>query len=114
MVMRQTSQQYIQEEARLRGSRSRVKAVISPFDLDLGLAPSLGVFENTVFGGESGKIVLLAGYFDQAAWISPVRQTFSPYLNRLAGYWEDHVSYMECRVYLRSAASEAELGLRPL
>lgn len=111
--MRAISTSYMQEEARLRGARPWVKAVISPFDLDFGLATGLGVFENTVFDGEPGKVVLLAGYFDHAAWTSPVRQTFSPYLNRLAGYWEDHVAYMECRVYLRSADSEAELGAAP-
>ncbi len=111
--MRQASREFIQEEARLRGGRPRVKAVISPFDLDYGLAPGLGVYENTEFGGEPGKIALLAGYLEYAAWISPVRQTFSPFLTGVAAYWEDHVPYMECRVYLKSAASEAELAATP-
>jgi hypothetical protein len=111
--MRQASREFIQEEARLRGGRPRVKAVISPFVLDYGLAPGLGVYENTVFGGEPGKIALVAGYLEHAAWTSPVRQSFSPYLTGVAAYWEDHVPYMECQVYLRSAGSEAELSTAP-
>ncbi|MDI6853149.1 MAG: hypothetical protein QME75_06030 [Deltaproteobacteria bacterium] len=111
--MRQASPQFIQEEARLRGGRPRVKAIIYPFDLDYGLGPGLGVFENTVFGGEPGKIALAAGYLEYAAWTSPVRQAFSPFLTGVAVYWENHIPYMKCQVYLRSAANEAELGAAP-
>jgi hypothetical protein len=92
----------MQEEARLRGARPRVKATIYPFDLDLGLAPGLGVFD-----GEPGKLVLEAGFFDYGAWTSPVRQTFSAHLNQVTPFWEDHVSYMTTGVYLRTADSEA-------
>ncbi len=111
--MRQASQQFIQEEARLRGATPRVKAIIYPFDLDYGLAPGLGVFERTLYGGEPGKLVLEAGFFDYGAWTSPVRQTFSPHLNQVTPFWEDHVSYMTTGVYLRSADSEAEIANTP-
>lgn len=111
--MRDASASYLQEEARLRGARPRVKAVISPFDLDFGLAPGLGVYENTIFGGEPGKIVLVEGHFSYAAWTSPVRRTFSAFLNQATPVWEDHVSYMTTGVYLRSADCEAEIGASP-
>jgi hypothetical protein len=104
---------FIQEEARLRGAKPLIKAVIYPFELDYGLAAGSGVFENTLYGGEPGKIMLMAGYLDNAAWTSPVRQTFSPFLEKVAVYWESHVSYMQTGVYLRSAASEAEIGAEP-
>uniref|UniRef100_A0A7C3WTU4 Uncharacterized protein n=1 Tax=Desulfobacca acetoxidans TaxID=60893 RepID=A0A7C3WTU4_9BACT len=108
--MRDASPFFLQEEARLRGAKPRVKAIIYPFDLDYGLGPGLGVFEHTLFGGEPGKLVLEAGYFDYAAWTSPIRQTFSPNLNLVTPYWEDHAGYMRTGVYLRSADCEAELG----
>jgi hypothetical protein len=111
--MREASIAYLQEEARLRGAKPRVKAVIHPFDLDCGLAPGLGVFDRTLYGGEPGKLLLEAGFLDYAAWTSPVRQTFSPYLNQVAAFWEDHVSYMSTGVYLRSAASRATIEETP-
>jgi hypothetical protein len=111
--MRDASISYLQEEARPRGAKPRVKAVIHPFDLDYGLAPGLGVFERTLYGGEPGKLVLEAGFFDYAAWTSPVRQTFSPYLNQAAAFWEDHAGYMSTGVHLRSADSRAAIEETP-
>lgn len=108
--MRQASQEFIQEEARLRGARPRCRAIIYPFDLDYGLGPGLGVFEHTLYGGEPGKLALEAGFLAYAAWTSPVRQTFSPYLEQVIPIWEDHASYMTARVYLKSAETEADLA----
>jgi hypothetical protein len=108
--MRQATQEFIQEEARLRGARPRLQAIIHPFDLDSGLGPGLGVFEHTLYGGEPGKLDLEAGFFTRAAWTSPVRQTFSPYVEQVTPTWEDHVSYMTTKVFLKSADTEAELA----
>ncbi len=111
--MREASTSFLQEEARLRDAKPRLKAVIYPFDVDFGLGPGLGVFEHTFFGGEPGRLVLEAGYLEYAAWTSPVRQTFSPHLSEVTPYWEDHVNYMRTRLYLRSADHEGEVGAAP-
>lgn len=109
--MREASRQFKGEEARLRGARPRIMAVIHPFELDFGLGPGLGVYENTEFGGEPGKIVLVPGPLPYAVWTSPVRQTFSPYIKQVTPYWEDHAGYMKTGVYLRSADREVEISI---
>jgi hypothetical protein len=108
--MRTTSSEYLQEEARQRGARPRVKAVLYPFDLDYGLAPGSGEFINTAYGGEPGKLVLTEGYFPTASWTSPVLHTFSPYLNLVAVFWDDLAGRMEPQVSLRTAATIGEVG----
>ena len=77
--MRQASGAFLQEEARLRGARPRVKAVLFPFDLDYGLGPGSGDFAYTLYGGEPGKIELDQGAAS-GSWTSPVMQTFLPRL----------------------------------
>jgi len=111
--MREAGTAFLQEEARLRGGRPRLKAVIYPFDLDYGLAPGSGVYENTVYGGEPGKLALQEGYFTYGSWLSPVMQTFSPYLGVVVPSWEDQAGYMETRVYLRGAATPDEVAEQP-
>ncbi|MHB8067436.1 MAG: hypothetical protein ACYDIC_06005 [Desulfobaccales bacterium] len=108
--MRETSNAYLQEEVRNRGARPRVKAVLYPFDLDYGLAAGSGEFINTAYGGEPGKLVLAEGSYSAASWTSPVLQTFSPYLNLVAAFWDDQAGPMQARVYLRTAASAGEVG----
>jgi len=108
--MRTTSSEYLQEEARNRGARARVKAVLYPFDLDYGLATASGEFMHTAYGGEPGKLVLEEGYFTTASWTSPVLHTFSPYLNLVAASWDDQAGQMEARVSLRAAASAGEVS----
>ncbi len=51
--MRQVSGAFLQEEARLRGARPRVKAVLFPFDLDYGLGSGSGAFEQTHLRGRT-------------------------------------------------------------
>jgi hypothetical protein len=106
--MRTASSEYLQEEARARGSRPRVKAVIYPFDLDYGLAPNSGEFINTAYGGEPGKLVLTEGYFTTASWTSPILHTYSPYLNLVAAFWDDRAGQMEGRVFLRTGTGPGE------
>ncbi|MEJ2226491.1 MAG: hypothetical protein P8X49_15305, partial [Syntrophobacterales bacterium] len=79
--MRQAGAAYLQEEARYRGARPRVKGVLSPFDLDYGLAPGSGAFVQTVYGGETGKLAMADGYFTSGYWTSPINQAPSPYLD---------------------------------
>ena len=108
--MRDTSSAYLQEEARDRGARPRVRAVLYPFDLDYGLAAGSGEFIHTAYGGEPGKLALVEGTYSAASWTSPVLHTFSPYLNLVAPFWDDQAEPMEARVYLRTAASAGEVG----
>ena len=81
--MRQAASEYLREEARLRGARPRVKAVLYPFDLDYGLAPGSGEYLDTSYGGEPGKLALAEGYHtahraslrsSHRGWRSPVPQ----------------------------------------
>lgn len=114
--MRQAGAEYLQEEGRLRGAQPRVKAVISPFELDLGLAPGSGEFVHTVYGGEPGKLALEPGYWTAGSWTSPVMHTFSPYLDRGTPSWQDLAGYLVAQVFLRAAleaerVSEAAYGL---
>ena len=108
--MKDTSSEYLQEEARNRGARPRVKAVLYPFDLDYGLAAGSGEFIHTAYGGEPGKLVLAEGTYTTASWTSPVLHTFSPYLNLVAAFWDDPAGQVEARVSLRAAASAGEVS----
>jgi len=107
--MRTSSNEYLQEEIQTRGARPRVKAVLSPFDLDYGLAAGSGEFIHTAYGGEPGKVLVEEGYAT-ASWTSPVLHTFSPYLNLVAAFWDNQAGQMEARVSLRTAASAGEVG----
>ena len=108
--MRAAGTEYLQEEARLRGARPRVKAVLGPFELDCGLALGSGEFVCTAYGGEPGKIVMAEGCRTSGSWTSPVMQTFSPYLQEVAASWEDQAPYLNPRVYLRSATAPGEVA----
>jgi hypothetical protein len=111
--MRRVGAEYLQEEARLRGARPRVQAVLYPFDLDYGLAPGSGVFDHTAYGGEPGKVVMAAGYYPAGAWTSPVMGSFSPNLKGLVPSWEDVSGGMDCQVYLRTGTSPGEVTGAP-
>lgn len=124
--MRPASVNYLQEEALLRGARPRVRGLIYPFDLDLGLygiAPGDGWFEgewfvdgwfgnvesgpfiNTEYGGAAGKLAMQAGYYTSGSWESPIMAAFTANLATLT--WLDLAGYMEVTVALRSAATYA-------
>lgn len=111
--MRQAGGEYLQEEVRARGARPRVKAVLFPFELDYGLAAGSGVFVNTEYGGEHGKLALKAGYYTSGSWTSPVMHTFSPYLNLVASSWEDQAGDMDAKVYLRTGETPAAVSAGP-
>ncbi|MDP3181588.1 MAG: hypothetical protein Q8M54_02080 [Desulfobaccales bacterium] len=111
--MRQVGGEYLQEEARARGARPRVKAVLFPFELDYGLAPGSGVYVNTEYGGEPGKLALKTGYYTSGSWTSPVMHTFSPYLNLVAPSWEDQAGDMDAKVYLRTGETPAAVSGSP-
>jgi hypothetical protein len=100
--MRQAGADFLQEEGRGRGARPRVKAVLSPFELDYGLAPGSGEFSQTAYGGEPGKLVMGDGYYTSGSWTSPVVQTFSPYLDEAAPTWEEPAGHMDVEVRLRT------------
>lgn len=108
--MRQAGTEYLQEEARHRGARPRVKAVLYPFDLDYGLAPGAGDFVHLEYGGAPGKLVMAAGYHTLGSWTSPVMQVFSPYLHAVTPAWNDASGIMEAGVHLRSGATPAEVA----
>lgn len=103
--MRPASGEFLQEEQRLRGARPRVRAVLFPFELDYGLGPGSGTFENTRYGGEPGRIELAPGYHVSGSWVSPVMQTFSPHLDTAVPFWEEQAGYVTVVVSLRGAAS---------
>lgn len=111
--MRQAGAEYLQEEARYRGARPRVKVELYPFEVDYGLAPGAGVFVHTAYGGEPGKLVMEEGYYTSGSWVSPVMQTFSPYLTGLTPTWDDDAGIMEARVYLRGGATQEEVANAP-
>jgi hypothetical protein len=100
--MRQAGVDFLQEEGRGRGARPRVKAVLSPFELDYGLAPGSGEFSQTAYGGEPGKLVMADGYYTSGSWTSPLVQTFSPYLDEAVPAWEEPAGHMDVEVRLRT------------
>lgn len=108
--MRQVGGEYLQEEHRARGARPRVKAVLYPFELDYGLAPGAGVFVNTEYGGEPGKLVLKEGYYTTGSWTSPVMHTFSPHLNLVVPAWADQAGEMAPQVHLRLGDTPATVN----
>jgi len=110
--MKQAGSEYLQEEARLRGARPRVKAVVFPFDLDYGLTPGSGVFEHTVYGGEPGTLAMAAGCQATGSWTSPVMPAFAPHLDSMVPSWEGGGG-MEAQVFLRSGASPGEVTATP-
>jgi hypothetical protein len=111
--MRPAGAEYLQEEARLRGARPRVKAVLYPFDLDYGLAPGSGVFEHTAYGGEPGKLVMEAGSHPDGSWTSPLIQTFSPHLSGVTPSWEEAAGGLDFQIYLRAGQSPQEVAAAP-
>ncbi|MCX5889692.1 MAG: hypothetical protein NTY36_09605 [Deltaproteobacteria bacterium] len=108
--MRQAASEYLVEEARLRGARPRVKAVLYPFDLDYGLAPGSGEYLDTSYGGEPGKLALAEGYHTAASWTSPVVPAFAPYLDSVCPSWEDQAAQMDVQVYLRTGKTPLEVS----
>jgi hypothetical protein len=111
--MRQAEAEYLQEEGRGRGARPRVKAVISPFELDYGLAPGSGEFFQTAYGGEPGNLVMADGYFTSGTWTSPLAQTLSPYLNEAVPSWEEPAGHMEVEVRLRTGSTPDGVAQAP-
>jgi hypothetical protein len=108
--MRQAGADFLQEEGRARGARPRMKAVLSPFELDYGLAPGSGEFSQTAYGGEPGKLVMGDGYYTSGSWTSPVIQTSSPYLDEAVPTWEEPAGHMEVEVRLRTGETPESLA----
>jgi len=111
--MRPAVAAYVQEEARLRGARPRVQAVLYPFDLDYGLAPGSGIYEHTACGGEPGKLVTEAGSYTAGSWTSPVMRPFSPHVEQAAPTWEETAGGLEPLIYLRTGDSPQEVAAAP-
>jgi len=105
--MRQAGADYLREETRCRGARPRVKAVLSPYDLDYGLAPGSGEFIQTAYGGEPGKLAMGDGYLTSGSWTSPVVQSFSPYLDEAVPSWEEPAGHMDVEIRLRTGETPA-------
>ena len=105
--MRQAGADYLREEARCRGARPRVKAVLFPYELDYGLAPGSGEFIQTAYGGEPGKLVMGEGYITSGSWTSPVVQSFSPYLDEAVASWEEPAGHMDVEIRLRTGETPA-------
>ena len=103
--MRQAGAAYLQEEARYRGAKPRVKAVLSPFELDYGLAPGSGEFVQTAYGGEPGNLAMGDGYYTSGSWTSPLIQTFSPYLDEAVPSWETPTGHMDVEIGFRTGAT---------
>jgi len=106
--MREATANYLQEEARPRGAKPRVRAVIYPFDLDLGMAGTGGTFVNTEYiGAQAGtpapRLAMQAGYFLTGSWVSPVMQAYTP--NLVVPSWVDQAGYMTVVVSIRTAAT---------
>lgn len=106
--MRPAGEAYLKEEARLRGARPRVRAVLFPFELDPGLAPDSGVFEHTRYGGQPGRVEMEEGTHPSGSWTSPVMRAFSPYLDTVVPTWEVPEGHMAVTVSIRGAV-EADL-----
>ena len=108
--MRQAGADYLREEARCRGARPRVKAVLFPYELDYGLAPGSGEFIRTAYGGEPGKLAMGDGYLTSGSWTSPVVQTFSPYLDGAVPSWAEPAGHMDVEIRLRTGETPVELA----
>jgi hypothetical protein len=108
--MKLASGGFLQEEKLLRGAQPRVKAVIFPFNLDYGLGSESGTFEHTRYGGEPGKIEIEEDFSTSGFWTSPVMQTFSPNLETVKTFWEDHAGSLEVQVYLRGATTADQVA----
>lgn len=111
--MRQAGTAYLQEEGRGRGARPRLKAVISPFELDYGLAPGSGEFEQTAYGGEPGTIVMAEGYYTSGSWTSPLIQAFSPYLDEAVPTWEAATGHLDIEVGFRKGETPDAVAQKP-
>ncbi|MFA5111113.1 MAG: hypothetical protein WC443_06900, partial [Desulfobaccales bacterium] len=111
--MRHAAAEYLQEEARARGARPRVKAVLSPFELDYGLAPGSGEFAGTAYGGAPGSLRMGDGYYTSGSWTSPVIQTFSPYVDQAVPSWDEPGGHMEVEVRLRTGVTPESVPLAP-
>ncbi len=101
--MRRVTAAYQAQEGRRRGARPRVKAVVGPIPLDIGLAPDSGTYEHTRYGGEPGRLVLEEGGWDYAAWTSPVREVPLREITEASATWVEHAPYMQVTVSVRSA-----------
>ncbi len=101
---------YLKEEARLRGARPRVKAVLYPFELDYSLAPASGEYLNTRYGDEPGKLALADGYYTFASWTSPLVPAFAPCLDSVCPSWEDQAAQMDVQVSLRTGQTPLEVS----
>jgi hypothetical protein len=108
--MRLASSEFLQQETLLRGARPRVKAVLFPFNLDYGLGPESGTFEHMQYGGEPGMVEIVEGFSSLGSWTSPVMQTFSPSLETVKAFWEDHAGSLEVQVHLRGAATADQVA----
>lgn len=111
--MRKATAAYQREEARLRGARPRVKAVLGPIPLDLGLAPGSGTYEHTRYGGVPGRVDLEEGAWEYAAWTSPVREVPLREITEASATWEEQVPYMQVTVSLRSADTAGAVAQAP-
>ena len=108
--MRQAGAAYLQEEARYRGARPRVKAAVFPFDLDYGLAPSSGQFVQTVYGWETGKLSMADGYYTSGSWTSLINQTPSPYLDEAVATWKTPKGHMDVEIGFRTGATPDDVS----
>ncbi len=111
--MKTASAEFLREERRLRGARPRVRAVLFPFDLDYGLGPGLGVYENTRYGGEPGRLEVEEGFPGTGSWTSPVMGTFSSCLDSVMPAWENHAGSLEVRLLLRTADTAEQVTTAP-
>ncbi len=108
--MRPATPEYLQEEARSRHARPRLKAVVYPFDLDIGLAAGSGAYVNTEYGGEAGKLAMQAGYYTSGSWTGPVSQAHTDNLNRVVPAWTNQAGYLDLTVQLRTGIDYAACG----
>ncbi len=111
--MRQAAAEYLREEARYRGARPRVRAVLSPFELDNGLAPGSGEFVGTAYGGKAGSLAMGDGYHTSGSWTSPIIPTFSPYMDQAVPSWDEPGGHMEVEVRLRTGMTPESVPLAP-
>jgi len=100
---------YIQEERRRAGAVPKIKAEIRPFDVDFGLGPGLGSFENCS-SPSAGALLLDSGYITSGSWTSDILQ---PYLGQLSAVIPARTAlldYASDRLYLRTAARYGDVN----